>query len=174
MADASDDLKLIRWLVTLRVKNLGYKCEEAGPDALTVTGPDGQRQDLPLASLHQAATALSRDEWGVAIGEFLDSMLNPASPADEDLDTIRPLLRTKLVPEEAARKLDAGPRATFAVRFQVAGKGTSIIDLGCPARHRATVKHSSGRGATSITFRSRSWSISDFHRAVSISPRPKT
>jgi hypothetical protein len=105
--EASGDLKVIRWLVTLRARNLGYRCEEVTPDVLAVTKPDGQRQDVPLASLYQAATALPRSEWMAAINEFLDSMLNPTSPDEENLDTIRPLLRTKLVPQEAAQQLSA-------------------------------------------------------------------
>lgn len=62
---------------------------------------------MSLTSLRQAATALPRSEWGAAVEEFLDITLNWASPDDEDPDTIRPLLRTKLVPQEAAERQSA-------------------------------------------------------------------
>ena len=105
MTDPGEDLKLIRFLVTLRARKNGYRCEEVGPDVLALTGPDGQPQEVSLASLRQAATALPRSEWATAVNEFVDGTLNPTFPDDENLETIRPLLRTRLVPEEAAQQL---------------------------------------------------------------------
>jgi hypothetical protein len=107
VADATGDLKAIHLLVMVRARNLGYRCEEVAPDVLALTGPGGQRHDVSLVSLRQAATALPRSEWMTAVNEFLDRTLNLASPDDEDLDAIRPLLRTKLVPEQEAQRRSA-------------------------------------------------------------------
>ena len=107
MAGMDGNLKVIRWMVTMRARNLGYRCEEVTPEVLAVTGADGQRQDLPLGPLTRAATRLPRSEWMAAINEFLNMTLNPASRDDEGLDALRPLLRTKLVVEEAAQQRKA-------------------------------------------------------------------
>jgi hypothetical protein len=90
----------------VRARSLGYGCEEVAPDVLAVTGPGGQRQDVSLVSLRQAATAVPRSEWMAAVNEFLDRTLSLASP-DEHLDTIRSLLRAKLVPGEEAERRSA-------------------------------------------------------------------
>jgi hypothetical protein len=101
--DASGGLKVIRWLVTVRARNLGYACEEVSPEVLAVTGSDGERQDVPLEALRRAATALPRSEWLAAVNEYLDRTLARTAP-DDGLDPIRPLLRTKLIVEKAARE----------------------------------------------------------------------
>jgi hypothetical protein len=106
VTDANEDLKVIRWLITLRARKLGYRCEEIASDVLAVTGSDGQRQELPLGPIRQAATALPRSEWMPAISEFLDRTLDLASLDEEDLDAVRPRLRTKLIPQEAAIQRD--------------------------------------------------------------------
>ena len=107
MADANGDLTVIHSLVTLRAKQLGYRCEDVAADVVALTGPDGDRQDIPLESLRQAATALPRAEWQPAVHEFLDSLLDPAYPAGETMESVRPLLRTKMVREETARQRSA-------------------------------------------------------------------
>ena len=106
MTDASGDLKLVRWLVTMRAKRLGYRCEDAAPDVLALTGSDGRRHEVPLEALRGAATALPRAEWQAAVHEFLDGWLRQ-EPSDETLDSVRPLLRTKLVQEETAQQRSA-------------------------------------------------------------------
>jgi hypothetical protein len=107
VADGSGDLKVVRWLVSVQARNLGYGCEVVAPDVLAITGPDGQRRDVPLTSLYKAATALPRSEWTAAVNEFLDTAFNGAAPDQEDMDTIRRQLRTKLMPEEAAQRVSA-------------------------------------------------------------------
>jgi hypothetical protein len=107
VADTNSDLKVIHWLVTLRAKRLGYRYEDVAPDEVVLIGPDGQRHELPLDSLRRAATALPRAEWQAAVHEFVDGWLSPEYPADETLESVRPLLRTKMVREETARERSA-------------------------------------------------------------------
>lgn len=107
MADTSDDLTVIRWLITLRAKRLGYRCEDVAPDVVALVGPDGERHKVSLEPLREAATALPRAEWQAAVHEFVDGLLSPEYPAHETLDSVRPLLRTKMVREETAKERSA-------------------------------------------------------------------
>jgi hypothetical protein len=105
MAEAGwDDLKAMRWLVTVRARILGFRYEEVSPDVLAIIEPDGQRHTVSLAPLSRAATALPRSEWTAAVDEFLTRTLAVDGDDAEDLDAILPLLRTKLVPEGAAEQ----------------------------------------------------------------------
>lgn len=111
MAD-DGGLGMVRWLVKVRVMSLGHRCEEVAPDLVVVVGADGERQEVPLEPLRRAATALPQDEWMAAVNQFVDRMFAPEEPESESLEAIRPLLRTKLLPEK-----DAEPQSVVSSEF---------------------------------------------------------
>lgn len=101
----------------------GYLCRPDG-DAVHIEFP--QRGVLGLANVWQLCLAAPPREWPGIVERFLDSVLPGLEPAPhEDLDTVLPALRVRVMPDDegegrhrpplAARPLADGLRAVLAV-----------------------------------------------------------